>query len=84
VPSIPSSTNSRWLIKQGPVLSIPGLTDSRWLIKQGLVLSIPSLIEAGALGSLSVLVPVLKARLLGLRAVLARTRYYREMPYRFP
>jgi hypothetical protein len=45
---------------------------------------VPSLTEAGASGGLSVLVSILKARLLGLGAVLARTRHYREMPYRFP
>jgi hypothetical protein len=39
--------------------------------------------EAGASGGLSVLVSVLKARLLGLGAVLALTRHYGEMPYRF-
>jgi hypothetical protein len=66
VPSVPGSTNSRWLAKQGPVPSVPGLT------------------EAGASGGLSVLVSVLKARLLGLRAVLALTRHYREMPHHFP
>jgi len=45
--------------------------------------SIPGLTEAGASGGLSVLVPVLKARLLGLGVMLALTRHYKEMPYRF-
>jgi hypothetical protein len=44
---------------------------------------VPGATEAGASGGLSVLVSVLKARLLRLGA-LARARYYREMPRRFP